>query len=95
MIPETGTLCIHFRVQGNVQGVFFRASSAALARQLGLSGWVRNTENGEVELLACGAAPALKTLQEWLWQGPANARVTDVMATPAPWQTLTGFDVLR
>ena len=87
--------CVHFCVRGQVQGVFYRASTEATAHRLGLSGWVRNVENGEVELVACGPAPQLDELEKWLWRGPANARVTSVVRTLLPLQHFRGFEVRR
>ena len=66
--------CRHFLVSGQVQGVFFRASTETTARRLGLTGWVRNRRDGCVELVACGEAAPLKELEQWLWQGPPPAR---------------------
>ena len=86
---------MHYRVRGRVQGVFYRASTEARARQLGLTGWVRNDENGDVELIACGAMQALQEFEKWLWQGPDNAHVNDVRATPAPAQIFARFEVRR
>jgi acylphosphatase len=87
--------CAYFRVRGHVQGVFFRASTEAVALRLGLNGWVRNSENGDVELVACGSAQILDELEQWLWQGPAGARVSDVRRSPAPLQIFNGFEVRR
>ncbi len=89
------TQCAHFRVRGQVQGVFYRASTEATARRLGLSGWVRNGEDGGVELVACGPAPRLDELEKWLWQGPADARVSSVERRPSPLEHFHGFEVLR
>lgn len=74
--------CRHFIVHGRVQGVFFRASTRQRARELGLTGWVKNLPDGRVEALAHGPPEALDTFQEWLWQGPSAARVTQVETTP-------------
>jgi acylphosphatase len=87
------TQCVHFCVRGQVQGVFYRASTEATARRLGLSGWVRNAEDGEVELVACGPAARLDELEKWLWRGPANAQVTRVVRTPLPFQHFQGFEI--
>jgi acylphosphatase len=88
-------VCAHFRVRGQVQGVFFRASTEAIALRLGLNGWVRNSENGDVELIACGTVRQLDELEKWLWQGPSRARVTGVQRVPAAFQTFNGFEVRR
>ena len=87
--------CAHFRVRGQVQGVFFRASTEAVALRLGLNGWVRNCENGDVELVACGAARQLDDMEKWLWQGPSSARVTGVQRAPTAFQAFSGFEVRR
>ena len=63
------------RVEGRVQGVGFRYSCMNEGRRLGLSGWVRNTSNGDVEVLAEGAAEKLDALLKWLRRGPPGARV--------------------
>lgn len=81
---ESMSECRHFLVHGRVQGVFFRASTRHRARELGLTGWVANRADGRVEALACGPAEALDAFGEWLWQGPAEARVTRVEAESAP-----------
>jgi acylphosphatase len=87
--------CLRYRVTGRVQGVFYRASTEAQARQLHLTGWVRNCENGDVELVACGAADRLTQLERWLWQGPPSAQVSTVQRQELPWQDWNGFVVRR
>ncbi len=78
------TACQHFRVSGRVQGVGFRFAACAEARRLGITGWVRNLPNGDVEAYACGDAGQLLAFGQWLRRGPRSARVTDVVATDAP-----------
>lgn len=74
--------CKRYRVAGHVQGVFFRASTRQEARRLGITGWVRNTPDGAVELLACGSAEQLQKLNAWLWRGPPSAKVSKVTSEP-------------
>jgi len=88
-------VCVHFRVRGQVQGVFFRASTETVALRLGLRGWVRNSENGDVELVACGEMPQLEALEKWLWQGPSRAQVIDVHRSPIAFQNFLKFEVRR
>ncbi len=83
--------CRHFLVSGQVQGVFFRASAESTARRLGLTGWVRNLRDGRVELVACGEEAPLQELEQWLWQGPPRARVTEVIVQETPAQSFDGF----
>jgi acylphosphatase len=65
-------------IRGRVQGVGFRYSACHEARRLGLSGWVRNTPEGDVELWAEGSGEKLNTLLRWLRRGPPGARVESV-----------------
>jgi acylphosphatase len=65
-------------ILGRVQGVGFRYSAYHEARRLGLSGWVRNTPEGDVELWAEGSGEKLNTLLRWLRRGPPGARVESV-----------------
>lgn len=67
-----------FLVSGRVQGVFFRASTQAQAQMLGLRGYARNLENGQVEVVAAGDTQALERLHAWLAEGPPQARVDRV-----------------
>ncbi len=68
----------HAVVQGHVQGVGFRVSAASLARQLGLTGWVRNLPDDTVETVAAGPRPALEKYLFWLHKGPVGALVMQV-----------------
>lgn len=87
------SLCRRFLVTGRVQGVFYRASTQDAALRLGLTGWVRNLENGSVELLACGEEEKLQELERWLWQGPPHAKVEQVTAQECAEQPFTGFSM--
>lgn len=85
-----------FTVSGQVQGVGFRYSAQARARQLGLSGWVANRADGAVEGLASGPTASLEAFRAWLQRGPAAARVERVdwaEAADAPVGTL--FEIRR
>ena len=70
---------VHVIVRGLVQGVYYRQFTVSEARRLGLTGWVRNDEDGEsVELVARGPRRALDSLLERLRVGPPEARVDSV-----------------
>ena len=65
-----------------MQGVYFRQFVWSRAARLGLTGWVRNGEDGlSVEVEAEGPADALERLLEFLHEGPGGARVDDVEAS--------------
>lgn len=65
-------------VTGRVQGVSFRYFTEQEARRLGLTGWVRNHDDGSVRLEAQGAEDAVDELVRWLHDGPGQARVDGV-----------------
>ena len=67
-----------FRVEGRVQGVWFRESTRQQAEELGLSGHAINQPDGSVEVLAFGEAEEINKLAAWLRQGPPMAQVTSV-----------------
>jgi len=71
-------LQIHAIVEGFVQGVNFRYYAMQRAKMLKLKGFVRNTVDGKVEVLAQGSKQQLERMVEWLWHGPASASVEHV-----------------
>lgn len=73
-----GISCRRCFVSGRVQGVFFRASTARKAAELGVTGHAINLDDGRVEVLAIGPADALDALCGWLRRGPPAARVDDL-----------------
>jgi acylphosphatase len=73
-----------FVVRGRVQGVGFRFFARDAARREGLTGWVRNLEDGGVEIEAQGDADALLRFEVSVRQGPRSARVDDVIVDSAP-----------
>ncbi|HUV69050.1 MAG TPA: acylphosphatase [Terracidiphilus sp.] len=68
-------MVIHFLIQGRVQGVGFRWFVQREASELDLRGWVRNTEDGNVEVLASGDEADLSELRTSLRRGPRGSRV--------------------
>lgn len=65
----------HVRVEGRVQGVWFRASTREVAEGLRLAGWVRNLPGGEVEAAFEGPREAVEEAVAWCGEGPPGARV--------------------
>ncbi|MGA7109499.1 MAG: acylphosphatase [Terracidiphilus sp.] len=72
-------MVLHFLIQGRVQGVGFRWFVHREASELDLRGWVRNTEDGDVEVVATGTAADLAELRASLKQGPRGSRVDRVV----------------
>jgi acylphosphatase len=70
-----------YRVTGRVQGVGFRFFVDDVARREGVSGWVRNAEDGTVEVLVEGDREAVLRVEAALRRGPSGARVDDVDVT--------------
>jgi acylphosphatase len=74
-------------VRGRVQGVFFRAAAQREARRLGVCGWVKNRNDGSVEVVAEGEEDAIKEIISWAQHGPSAARVEHV---DVRWKGYTG-----
>jgi acylphosphatase len=83
---------VHVEVSGRVQGVFYRATCAERARELGLGGWIRNSASGGVEAAFEGDEQDVETIVAWCRIGPATARVDGVQVREEP---LTGERAFR
>jgi acylphosphatase len=66
-------------VSGKVQGVWFRDFTRQKANDFNIKGWVRNTPEGGVHILAEGEIIDLGTFADWVRQGPPLARVQSVL----------------
>jgi acylphosphatase len=82
-----------YRVRGRVQGVGFRYFVERGAKALGISGWVRNVDDGSVEVYAAGTAAQLSDLEGLLRQGPRWAEVRGVEESDAAVENHSGFSV--
>ncbi len=81
---------LHATVEGRVQGVGFRYFVLQNAEAYGVTGWVANKANGDVEVIAEGDPEALQKLLIMLHKGPRSAFVMNVNVT---WVSATGeFD---
>ena len=85
-------VCRGFVVTGRVQGVGFRAATQRQARTLGLTGWVRNRNDGCVEGAAFGPRAQLDQFIAWLHDGPPVARVESVWSADAEPEQAYGRD---
>ncbi len=72
-------MIVHFLIRGRVQGVGFRWFVHREAAELGLRGTVRNTDSGEVEVVAAGDAESLAELRAELRKGSRGSRVDAVI----------------
>ena len=68
----------HLVITGRVQGVLFRKYAKAKADELGLTGWVKNALNGDVEMVCEGEEKDITSLISFMRQGPPLAKVKDV-----------------
>ncbi|MEM4258029.1 MAG: acylphosphatase [Candidatus Thermoplasmatota archaeon] len=86
----------HVMISGKVQGVWFRASTKQKADQLGVTGWVRNTEDGCVEAVFSGDKTKVEEMIAWCYQGPPDAQVTRVDVThTSSKEVFTEFTIKR
>jgi acylphosphatase len=77
------TKSFRLHIEGRVQGVWYRGWAVAQARDLGLSGWVRNRQDGSVEALVSGPERSVRAMIERCRRGPPAARVDSVLEEPA------------
>jgi acylphosphatase len=85
---------VHVRIEGRVQGVWYRGWTVHEAVQRGLRGWVRNRADGSVEALFAGPAAKVDAMVEVCRRGPPAARVARVTATAAAEPEAAGFHAL-
>jgi acylphosphatase len=94
--PAAGpNAAVRYLVAGRVQGVYYRAAAAEVARRLELGGWAKNLPDGRVEVVAAGAMEKLTELAGWLWKGPPAARVDSVQVERWEGRVPSSFSVDR
>lgn len=86
---------VQLKIKGIVQGVFFRQSTVEKARELDITGWIRNCEDGSVELEAEGDEGLLKVFIQWCSRGPRNAKVDEVERYDISPRDFVGFQIKR
>ncbi|MET1084991.1 MAG: acylphosphatase [Burkholderiales bacterium] len=72
------SICRHLIISGRVQGVGYRVNMVYEAERLGISGWVRNRRNGDVEAVVQGSPQAVAAIIDWARRGPSMAIVNGV-----------------
>jgi acylphosphatase len=88
-------MVLHFLIQGRVQGVGFRWYVHREASELDLRGWVRNTEDGDVEVVAHGNEADLAELRASLRRGPRGSRVDRLVEHYLDESEATGLSSFR
>lgn len=86
---------INIKVSGKVQGVFFRASTKAVADQMGIKGLVKNEKDGSVYIEAEGDEISLSMFLEWCNDGPDKAIVENVVVADAELKNYRNFEVVK
>ncbi|HEX8377897.1 MAG TPA: acylphosphatase [Pedobacter sp.] len=86
---------LNILVKGKVQGVFFRASTKAVADQLGVKGMVKNLPSGDVYIEAEGDDFSLESFLEWCHEGPLQASVQNVEVVEGEVKNYRNFEILK
>jgi acylphosphatase len=86
---------VHLLIKGKVQGVFYRASAKEAADELQITGWVRNTDEGHVEIAATGGDEQLKKFINWCKHGPSHAVVTEILTDKVPDTRFERFKIIK
>jgi acylphosphatase len=86
---------LNIAVHGRVQGVFFRASTKAVADQLGVKGFVKNEKDGSVYIEAEGDEFSLGSFLEWCHEGPEKARVERIDTIEGELKNYRNFEVIK
>ncbi len=85
--------CLHIHISGKVQGVSFRYYILKEAQRLGIFGWVKNLENGQMEVVAQGKEEELQQLIRLCRKGPPYAEVERVDMEEIPEEKMEGFEI--
>lgn len=88
-------MTVHLLIKGKVQGVFYRASARDVAEQLELKGWIRNTEDDDVEAVVTGDPDQVKEFIEWCKKGPSRAHVDKVIVSEKEDESFDSFRIVR
>jgi acylphosphatase len=86
---------VHLIIKGKVQGVFYRATARDEAEKLGLTGWIKNTSEGNVEVVVNGSQEHIDRYIAWCWKGPSRAKVESVEVKDLQEERFDGFQIIR
>ena len=87
--------CTHLIVSGRVQGVYFRANVKNKATQLGLKGYAKNLESGDVEVVAQGDEKKVNELVDFIKKGPGVASVTGIQVKHKEPENFKSFEIIH
>ena len=85
----------HVIIKGKVQGVFYRTSAKKKAEELSLSGWIKNTSEGDVEAIVTGNNQQLQEFVKWCKSGPDRAKVDEVDVNNHELEDFDSFRIVR
>ena len=85
----------NIHITGKVQGVFFRARTKDKAKELGITGFVRNERDGSVYIEAEGSKRIIDEFISWCHKGPDLSIITKVEVNEVPLKNFTGFEIKR
>jgi acylphosphatase len=88
-------ITVYLLIEGEVQGVFYRATAKEIADKLHLTGWIKNTAEGNVEAMVTGVDTSVQKFINWCWQGPEKAEVTNVIVFKKDETFFNDFSVIR
>lgn len=86
---------LHLLIKGRVQGVFYRASAKDVAIEMGITGWIKNTMEGDVEALITGQQNQLDQFVAWCKKGPRRANVSAVILSACEEKSFNDFTIVR
>ena len=86
---------IRLTVKGKVQGVYFRAYAKNKASELGITGWVKNLPDENVEIEATATDDLLQQFINWCREGPSRAIVNDLIIEELPYEPFIDFRILK
>ncbi|NOT51199.1 MAG: acylphosphatase [Chitinophagaceae bacterium] len=82
-------------VSGKVQGVFYRQNTKEKAVEFGITGEIKNLQDGNVSIIATGTEEQLNKLTDWCKKGPPRAVVTGVEVAEIALQPFEKFSITR
>lgn len=86
---------LDIEISGIVQGVFFRASTKAVADQLGIKGLIKNQADGSVYIEAEGSVYSLDMFLDWCNEGPDRAVVENVVQSESELKNYRNFEIIK